>query len=118
MNISAEKHNFDIYDLFCHDNPAADVRPFSHYDVESKLNFMAEEFFPRVFVRFVSPDTTGNTSWVVHFGIDRYAFEDSGRTKSEVFPVLRVYTKEDMIRSIPPELVEILDYINRSEIFL
>lgn len=114
MNISAGKREFNIFSLFLHDNEAADVCPFSQWELAKKLDEAAEKLYPERRVHFVSPDESGNSAWQVWFKKDRY---DDG--SFPVFPgTMRAYDERTFRRSLPAELDEVLLELNKADIVL
>lgn len=114
MKIKAGVREFNIFLLFCHDNDAVDVMPFSQYVLEKRLNAVAEELFPGQMINFISPDDSGLSQWVVHYKVDRY----STSQRCQAYPTTRVWTEKDVRKNMPTSLVEVLEIIGDREIEL
>lgn len=118
MRVRAKQRDFNIFELFLHDNEATSVTPFSQWDLAKKLNEMADDMCPEMFVQFVSPDDSSLSQWNVRFSTDRYDTDDHGEPKYQTYPTPRVYDERVFRRMLPPELDELLLELNKADIEL
>jgi len=118
MIVKAKDRNFNVFELFLHDNEAADVKPFNQWELSKRLNEMALDICPECFVYFVCPDDSCLSQWNVRFNTERYECDDKGEQKFQTYPAQRVYDERVFRRMIPPELDELLLELNKAEIIL
>ena len=118
MRVQAKQKTFNIYELFLHDNEATNVTPFSQLDLAKKLNEMAEDMCPEMFVQFVCPDDSCLSQWNIRFNTDRYECGDNGETKFQTYPMSRVYDERVFRRMLPPELDELLMELDKASVVL
>lgn len=115
MTVTATKREFNIYDLFLHDMPQAEVAPFGEWNLAKALNETAVMLYPHRLVEFVCPADSGNSQWYVRFKPDRYVDGDG----FDVFPgVNRCYDERTLRKLLPVELDEVFMEMNKVDIVL
>lgn len=110
MQLSTVKKNYDIWNLFV--PYRSEVIPFDALVVANRLNEMAISSYPDVFFKINPPSLNGLTHWNVWFAMDRYKTLSDGLPDFDIYPKRKVSYRDEMVRSIPEQLVAILDHLN------
>ena len=113
MKVRAKEREFNVFEMFCHDDEASSTWPFDGWEVARALNEKAGEMYPDRYVWFVCPDDSGLSQWSVRFNKDRSDY-DREDTDYYTFPQVRVYDESSFRRQIPAELDEVLMEMNNT----
>jgi hypothetical protein len=114
MKVRAIEREFNIFEIFCHDDEMSSTRPFDGWEMARVLNEKAEELYPDRYVWFVCPDESGLGQWNVRFNKDRHDYGDGlGDVRFKTYPMPRVYDERAFRRLLPAELDEVLLELNK-----
>jgi hypothetical protein len=119
MKVQAKQKEFNIYNLFLHDNGEAEVTPFDQWSLAKKLNELAQGITSwSMFIDFVSPRDSDSSQWQIRFNKSAYDTGEDGRMRCKVYPTTRVYDERSFRRNIPVELDEVLMELDKVDIVL
>ena len=113
MKVTAARE-FDVFRLLCHDaarEEAADL-PFEPFELQEAMNDKLEQLGQgrlggNEWVQVASPEETGLDRFTVAYSIDRFRDEEP-KIFSQKF-----HSPEEVKESLPPQVVEILEVLNK-----